>query len=40
MTSFAVVGAGWRAEMFWRIAAGLEDVTCAGAVERGLPVLA
>lgn len=34
MTSFAVVGAGWRAEMFWRIAAGLEDVTCAGAVVR------
>ncbi|MEU4217770.1 Gfo/Idh/MocA family oxidoreductase [Actinoplanes sp. NPDC026623] len=41
MTSFAVVGAGWRAEMFWRIAAGLDGLTCAGAVvrrPRGLPV--
>ena len=34
MTSFAVVGAGWRAEMFWRLAAGLEDVRCTGAVVR------
>jgi predicted dehydrogenase len=41
VTSFAVVGAGWRAEMFWRIAAGLEGVDCVGAVvrtPRGLPV--
>ncbi len=41
MTSFAVVGAGRRAEMFWRIASGLEGVECAGAVvrsPRGLPV--
>jgi predicted dehydrogenase len=41
VTSFAVVGAGWRAEMFWRLAAGLEDVDCVGAVvrsPRSLPV--
>ena len=43
MTSFAVVGAGWRAEMFWRLAAGLDDVECVGAVVRsprelGVPV--
>jgi predicted dehydrogenase len=34
VTSFAVVGAGWRAEMFWRLAGGLEDVRCVGAVVR------
>lgn len=34
MTSFAVVGAGWRAEMFWRLAGGLDDVECVGAVVR------
>jgi len=34
VTSFAVVGAGWRAEMFWRLAAGLEGVECVGAVVR------
>jgi predicted dehydrogenase len=34
MTSFAVVGAGWRAEMFWRLAAALPDVECLGAVVR------
>ena len=34
MTSFAVVGSGWRAEMFWRLAAGLPDVECVGAVVR------
>jgi predicted dehydrogenase len=41
MTSFAVVGAGWRAEMFWRLAAELPDVECVGAVVRSpreLPV--
>jgi predicted dehydrogenase len=41
VTSFAVVGAGWRAEMFWRLAAGLEGVRCAGVVVRSpreLPV--
>lgn len=34
MTSFATVGAGWRAEMFWRLAAGLDGLECAGAVVR------
>ena len=34
MTSFAVVGAGWRAEMFWRLAEGLDGVDCVGAVVR------
>jgi predicted dehydrogenase len=34
MTSFVVVGSGWRAEMFWRLADGLPDVECLGAVVR------
>lgn len=34
MTSFVVVGSGWRAEMFWRLAGGLRDVECLGAVVR------
>ena len=34
MTSFVVVGAAWRAEMFWRVAEGLADVHCLGAVVR------
>ncbi|MEV6490073.1 gfo/Idh/MocA family oxidoreductase, partial [Actinoplanes sp. NPDC051633] len=34
MTTFVVVGAGWRAEMFWRLAAELPDVDCVGAVVR------
>ena len=41
MTSFVVVGAGWRAEMFWRLAEGLPGVECLGAVvrtHRELPV--
>jgi len=41
MTSFVVVGSGWRAEMFWRLAEGLPDVACLGAVvrtPRDLPV--
>jgi predicted dehydrogenase len=41
VTSFVVVGSGWRAEMFWRLAAGLDDVECLGAVvrtPRSLPV--
>jgi predicted dehydrogenase len=36
-----VVGAGWRAEMFWRLASALPDVDCLGAVvrtPRDLPV--
>ena len=41
MTSFAVVGAGWRAAAYWRLAARLADVSCVGAVVRSprpLPV--
>jgi predicted dehydrogenase len=41
MTSFAVIGAGWRASAYWRLAAELPDVTCVGAVvrsPRALPV--
>ncbi len=34
MTRFAVVGTGWRAEFFWRLAASLEDLTCVGVVSR------
>jgi len=33
MTTFAIVGSGWRAEYFWRVAAALE-VTCIGVVSR------
>jgi predicted dehydrogenase len=32
--TFVTIGAGWRAEFFWRLAAGLPDVECAGAVVR------
>lgn len=41
MTTFAVVGAGWRAEFFWRLASALPGLDCAGAVVRSprpLPV--
>jgi predicted dehydrogenase len=34
MTTFAVIGAGWRAEMFWRLGAALDDVECVGTVVR------
>ena len=34
MTTFAMVGAGWRAEFFWRLAAALPSVDCVGAVVR------
>ncbi|MEV6635805.1 gfo/Idh/MocA family oxidoreductase [Actinoplanes sp. NPDC051470] len=34
MTSFVVVGAAWRAEMFWRIAAEIPGLECLGAVVR------
>ncbi|HEX8343363.1 MAG TPA: Gfo/Idh/MocA family oxidoreductase [Actinoplanes sp.] len=34
MTTFAVVGAGWRAQMFLRLADQLPDVSCVGAVVR------
>jgi predicted dehydrogenase len=41
VTSFAVVGAGWRASAYLRLAACLEDVSCVGVVVRSprrLPV--
>ncbi len=34
MTSFAVVGTGYRAAAFWRLAARLDELTCVGAVTR------
>jgi predicted dehydrogenase len=34
VTSFAVIGAGWRAAAYWRLAADLADVSCVGAVVR------
>ncbi|GAA2587126.1 hypothetical protein GCM10010435_76700 [Winogradskya consettensis] len=34
MTTFVTVGAGWRSQMFWRIAEGLDGVDCVGAVVR------
>ncbi len=41
MTKFAIVGSGWRAEYFWRLAAALDGLTCVGVVSRApkdLPV--
>jgi predicted dehydrogenase len=41
VTTFVVVGSGWRAEMFWRLADGVDDLECLGAVvrtPRSLPV--
>jgi predicted dehydrogenase len=41
VTSFAVIGAGFRAAAFWRLAARLDEVSCVGAVVRSprpLPV--
>ena len=41
MTTFAIVGSGWRAEYFWRLADALDDLTCVGVVSRApknLPV--
>jgi predicted dehydrogenase len=34
VTSFVVVGSGWRAELFRRVAGGLDGVECLGAVVR------
>ncbi len=34
MTSVLTVGAGWRAQFYWRISAALPGLTCAGAVVR------
>lgn len=42
MTSFAIIGTGWRAEYYWRIGAALDALDCVGIVSRapkeGLPV--
>ncbi|WP_232668810.1 Gfo/Idh/MocA family protein [Pseudonocardia sp. TRM90224] len=41
MTSFAIVGSGWRSEYFWRTAAELDGLACVGVVSRSpkdLPV--
>jgi predicted dehydrogenase len=41
VTSFAIVGSGWRSEYFWRLAAELDGLSCVGVVSRGpkdLPV--
>lgn len=34
MTSFAIVGSGWRAEYFWRLGAALDGLACVGVVSR------
>jgi predicted dehydrogenase len=34
VTTFAIVGSGWRAEYFWRLAAALDGVECVGVVSR------
>jgi predicted dehydrogenase len=41
VTRFAIVGSGWRAEYFWRLAAEVPGLTCVGVVARAqkdLPV--
>jgi predicted dehydrogenase len=41
VTSFAIVGSGWRSAYFWRVAAALDGLTCVGVVSRSpkdLPV--
>lgn len=41
MTNFAIVGSGWRAEYFYRLAADLDGLDCVGLVSRSpkdLPV--
>lgn len=34
MTTYAIVGAGWRAELFLHITEGLPSLECVGAVVR------
>lgn len=34
VTTFAIVGSGWRAEYFWRLAAALDGLECVGVVSR------
>jgi predicted dehydrogenase len=36
VTGFAIVGSGWRARYFLRLAAELDGLTCVGVVSRGL----
>jgi predicted dehydrogenase len=42
VTSFAIIGTGWRAEYFWRVGAALDGLECVGVVSRspkdGLPL--
>ncbi|MFD0264564.1 Gfo/Idh/MocA family protein [Kitasatospora indigofera] len=42
VTTFAIIGTGWRAEFFWRIGPALDGLDCVGVVSRrpqeGLPV--
>jgi predicted dehydrogenase len=41
VTSFAIMGSGWRSRYFWRLAAELDGLTCVGVVSRNpkdLPV--
>jgi predicted dehydrogenase len=41
VTRFAIIGSGWRAEYFWRLAAEVAGLTCVGVVSRSpkeLPV--
>jgi predicted dehydrogenase len=39
VTSFAIVGSGWRAEFFWRLAGELDGLTCVGVVSRSRKTL-
>jgi predicted dehydrogenase len=34
VTTFAIVGSGWRAEYFWRLGAALDGIECVGVVSR------
>jgi predicted dehydrogenase len=34
VNTFAIVGSGWRAEYFWRLAAALDGIECLGVVSR------
>jgi predicted dehydrogenase len=34
VTTFAIVGSGWRAEYFWRLGAALDGLECVGVVSR------
>lgn len=34
MTTFVIVGSGWRAEFFWRLASTMDGISCVGVVSR------